>query len=241
MSTADPERLPWLDPPRRASRAQPPANAGRRAQWPLFVVLALFLLAGVGMMSYLAGRGSMPAPVAATPEILPDERSATVTLPAAEMPPLPPPPPVEAQAPPPPPVREVVAERAAPGAKRTPARATAAPRTARVVKLRPSRRVLAARRALVQPQRVVHASKVVQLGAYRNRRYADAAYRRLVRVYPYLATLPKIVSATRPPRGYARSYRLQLKTHSPDHARILCQNLLSIGRGCVVLPVTARK
>jgi len=201
----------------------------------LFVVLALFLLAGIGLMSYLAGRGSVP--VAGTPEILPDARHATVTLPAAEMAPLPPPPPVEAQ-PPPPPVREAVAERAAPVSKRTPIRATAERRPPRAVKFRPSRRVLAARRALVQPQRVVHASKVVQLGAYRNRRYADAAYRRLVRVYPYLATLPRMVSATRPPRGYARSYRLQLKTHSPDHARILCQHLLSIGRGCVVLPVT---
>jgi len=240
MSTANPERLPWLDPPRPTKRAAPPVTAGRRSQWPLFAVLALFLLAGIGLMSYLAGRGSVPAPVAVTRESLPDARRATVTLPAAEVPPLPPPPPVEAQPLPPPPVPEVVAERANPVAKPT-VRATAERRSPRAAKLRPSRRVLAARRALVQPQRVVHASKVVQLGVYSKRRQADAAYRRLVRVYPYLATQSKTISATRPLRGYARSHRLQLTTHSPDHARILCQHLLSIGRGCVVLPVTAVK
>jgi|GEM_PF-3834357 len=241
MGTADSERLPWLDPPRPASSPAPAARAARNGRTPLLAVLALFLIAGVAVISYLAGRGSVGAPVAATPEYLPDPRQPTVALPAAVEPPPPPPaPPVEAQVPPPP-MREPVVQRPLRVSERTPARVTVERRAAPAAKPRPSRRALAARRALLQPRRVVHASRVVQLGAYRKRGHADAAYRRLVRVYPYLATLPKVISATRPPPGYARSYRLQLKTHSPDHARVLCQNLLSIGRGCAVLPVSAAK
>ena len=238
MVTADPERLPWLDPPGPSSR---PSAMTRSARMPLLAMLALFLIAGVAVISYLAGHQSVEDPVAATSGQLPDARQATVTLPAAVQPPPPPlPPPIEVQMPPPS-GREIVAEQVVPIPEPAPVRATAKRRPARATKPKLSPRVLAAREALVQPQRVVHASKVVELGTYRNRRLAAAAYRRLVRVYPYLATLPKAVSATRPPSGSARNYRLQMKTYSPDHARVLCQNLLSIGRGCVVLPETAAK
>ena len=239
MVTADAERLPWLDPPRAHLRPVPVEGAARRSRMPLLAVLALFLMAGVAVIAYLAGHGSVEAPTAATPGLAPDPRQATIALPAA-VPPPPPPPQVEVEAAPPP-VREIVAEPVAEVEERAPVRATAERRTPRAARPRLPRRALEARRALVEPQRVVHASKVVQLGAYRKRRHAEAAYRRLERVYPYLATLPKTVSATRPPSGYARAYVLRLKAHSPDHARILCQNLLSIGRGCVVLPELAVK
>jgi hypothetical protein len=110
----------------------------------------------------------------------------------------------------------------------------------RVAEFRPPRRVRAARRAIarrmrVQPQRIVYASRVVQLGEYPNRRQARAAHARLVRVYPYLKTLPKTIKATGFQTASGRAYHLRVTTYSPEHARLLCQNLLSIGRGCAVL------
>jgi hypothetical protein len=77
--------------------------------------------------------------------------------------------------------------------------------------------------------------RVIQLGVYYHPRHADAAWRRVVLAYPYLGKLPKAVV---PARGLANQpvyYRLQLGTRSRRDARILCRNLLSIGRGCRVV------
>ncbi|HXH00405.1 MAG TPA: hypothetical protein VNI79_08340 [Sphingomicrobium sp.] len=204
--------------------------------------MALFLIAGVGVISYLAGRGSGQGPVFQSEREAPPVAPQTpATLPAA-VPPLSSLPPLKAEVPPPlTRMRQAEARRAAMVAKTEVVEQSAMPatrerRAPRAPEFQPSRRVLAARRALVQPQRVLHASRVVQLGEYPDRRQANAAHQRLVRVYPYLKTLPKSVEMSQPPSGNARAYRLQVKAHSPDHARILCQNLLSIGRGCAVLP-----
>lgn len=207
-------------------------------------VLALLLIVGVGVISYLAGRASSQQPIKSARETLPDAPQTSVTLPATLPPPASPPPP--AIEPPPPVARmlEAQSRSAAVAASQRIEKPAVKPATSkrappRAPEFRPPRRVVAARRALAQPQRVLHASRVVQLGEYPNRRQAEMAHARLVRVYPYLKSLPKTVKSSRAPIGNARAYHLRLKAYSPDHARILCQNLLSIGRGCAVLPEPA--
>ena len=60
---SDEERLPWLHAPRRPKSA-PRRITGkakpRRAETPIFVLLSLFMLAGIGVIAFLAGRGSVP-------------------------------------------------------------------------------------------------------------------------------------------------------------------------------------
>lgn len=210
----------------------------------LAALLALFLIAGVGVISYLAGRASEQEPAGSERATLREARQVPAPLPITLPPPASPPPP---EVEPPPPVARMLEARsrnAAGVAKRRVEKQAVIPAIRerpppRVADFRPPRRVRAARRALAQPQRVLHASSVVQLGEYPNRRQAEAAHARLVRVYPYLKTLPRSVKSVPAPSGNARAYHLRLKAYSPDHARILCQNLLSIGRGCAVLPEPA--
>lgn len=239
------ERLPWLVAPRPAkpgaSARKSPPKAAKRARGPIFVLLALFLMTGVGMIAYLAGRGSVPLSPASDPVLTAPSttRQATVTLP-------PPPPPL-----PPESVKSEVrmAENSAPSAKIKPsaqASTSGATRTTgekarsrpvRQAKAAPSQRAIRARRAIRQMPPLVRASPVVQLGIYRTRGQANAAFRRLTKVYPYLKRLPRDVR----PITYSdntRLYRLRLREYSPEYARILCGNLRSIGRGCTVLPVS---
>lgn len=230
------QRLPWLggvdneDGPRGVS-----------AKKMLAALLALFLIAGFGVISYLAGRGSRQEPIRLGRETLPEARPAPAMLPAT-LPQSGSPPPSEVEAPPPvarmleaqPRSATVFAKQGVEEQSMIPA--TRERRSPRAPEFHPSRRVLVARRALVQPQRVLYASRVVQLGEYPNRRQAKAAHARLVRVYPYLKTLPKKIKSVRPPSGSARAYHLRSRAYSPDHARVLCQNLVAIGRGCAVLP-----
>lgn len=218
------------------------APSGALAKNMLASLLALLLLVGgVGVISYRAGRASWQRPTGSAAEALHKaEQSSTTPLTNLPQPALPLPSDVE----PPPPVARILqaqARLAADIAEKETKRQSVIPETPeshspRTREFRPPRRVLEARRALVQPKRVLYASRVVQLGEYPNRRQAEAAHARLVRVYPYLKTLPKTVKSWRPPAGGARAYHLRLEAFSPDHARVLCQNLLAIGRGCAVLP-----
>lgn len=210
--------------------------------WALF---ALLLITAVSVISYIAGRTSRDEPERSREYTLSDEPEAPPMQPAT-LPDYasPPPPEIEAA----PPVARLLeyqsktataapqqgpekqSVKLAPGARQSPP----------VPQFRPARRVFAARRAIarrvpMQRQRMAHASKVVQLGEYPNRGQATAAYARLARAYPYLKTLPRTIKSSRP-RTARSAYQLRVTAYSPEHARVLCQNLLSIGRGCAVLP-----
>ena len=219
----------------------------RRRVWAKKMVaalLALFLVAGVGVTSYLAERASWQEPNRLGRETLPDARQAPATPPVTLPQPASPSPSELAV---PPPVARMLKDRSRSAAvvaeqpveQQSVISAIKERRLAPAREFRLSRRVLIARRALVQPQRVLYASRVVQLGEYPNRRLAKAAHARLVRVYPYLKTLPKTITSLRPRSGRSRAFQLRLRVGSPDHARVLCQNLLAIGRGCAVLPERA--
>lgn len=246
----DDERLPWLDSPRAPAvvRAANAAPAPRRSATPLLVLLSLFILAGVGVMAFLAGRGSvpleeskpapgpvvrdLPAPAAVAPAPVAVESAPQV---------------VEARPAPAPAPRTERKRRAAP--RKLPDRplptealdatleaqgegAAAAPTPAPVAIVPVPPPV----RYYPPPPPLVRASSTVQVGTYRTRAQAEAAHRRLAKNYPYMRRVGKIV---RPfvPRGSRRSfYRLQYQAGSPEYARVLCRNLKAIGRGCAVLP-----
>lgn len=242
------ERLPWLDTPRRPAPGAPRRKLPRT---PIYVLLSLFLLASVGVMSFLVGRGSVPVAPTATPAPEPSPQRATVALPPAP-PPVPPPSlaPAEtairiAEAPSATPVPKRAAKRSVSRAKKS-ARAAARARAARSARSArraraSSSRLEAVRAAQTPPAArraapLVPAGRVVQIGTYRSRWQADAAHRRLARAYPYIRTIPKMVRPARPFRTTRTFYRLQYQAYSPEYARVLCTNLRSIGRGCVVLP-----
>jgi hypothetical protein len=233
--------LPWLE-------AANDENGTRRdlAAKMLWTLFALLLISSVAVVSYVAGRGSRQEPLEPGGETVPVARQEPTTLPAT-VPQIASPPPDLAAAPP---VARLLDSEAntmtaTAVADRQDTKQPVIPaikerQSRRVAEFRPPRRVRAARRAIarrmrVQPQRIVYASRVVQLGEYPNRRQARAAHARLVRVYPYLKTLPKTIKATGFQTASGRAYHLRVTTYSPEHARLLCQNLLSIGRGCAVL------
>ena len=248
----DEERLPWLHAPRRP-KSSPRRITGkskpRRAETPIFILLSLFMLAGIGVIAFLAGRGSVPTrPTAVKPEpALP--RQATVDLPPSIGPAAAP-----ALSAPSPALAAPERNRAAPASSQEPAKARSVPAPSKTVsritprarnaaaKIASDARRRAATRTRYAPPYVYIAQpspakpgRVIQLGVYYDPRHADAAWRRVVLAYPYLGKLPKAVV---PARGMANQpvyYRLQLGTRSRRDARILCRNLLSIGRGCRVV------
>ncbi len=237
-------RLPWPEAVDDENGAQ--SDLVGKMLWALF---ALLLITGVAVFSYLAGRTSRQEPIELGSETLPLEQETPTTLPGTvQQPALSLPSEIEAA----PPVARMLAEQS--GTTTTFAEqrvgeqsmspAIEGRQTAPAPQFRAPRRVLVARRAIargapVQPRRVLYASRVVELGNYRNRRLAQAAHARLVRVYPYVKTLPKTIMSLEAPTGKARAFHLRMTTGSPEHARILCRNLLSIGRGCAVLPEPA--
>jgi hypothetical protein len=239
------QRLPWPE----AAGDEDSAYSDLAAKM-LRALFALLLITSVAVVSYLAGRASLQEPLRLGGESRPVARQAPDTLPAI-MPQFASPPPSTPEAPPP--VTRMLEGNAKARTETAVAdQVTKQPvipairerQSQRVPEFRPPRRVRAARRAIarrlpVQPQPVVYASRVVQLGEYPNSRQARSAHVRLVRVYPYLKTLPKTIKPTGPLPARDRAYHLRVTTYSPEHARVLCQNLLSIGRGCAVLPERA--
>lgn len=77
--------------------------------------------------------------------------------------------------------------------------------------------------------------EVIELGAFISRRTADAAYRRVVRRYPYLGTRPKTVTAFPRSADWPKTYRLRLGTGSARNAKMLCRYVRSIGQRCAVV------
>jgi hypothetical protein len=249
MADAGPadERLPWLDTPRPARKGP---RAARPSRTPLLLLLALIAAATVAVMAFLAGRGSGPFATDQPADRAPP--AVVVPLPAPQLVPAPAPvpePPVAIPAPvaampAPAPAAEAAPERASAG-RATPARPKAkrkasARRTAeqsrgvRIHRNRPHARATPQRYrwpvASAQPS-----GRVVQLGAYYSGRQTMAAWRRLRRAYPYLATLPRKVTVVRPGPGHPRYYRLRIGAKSDGHARAICDNLHRIGRGCIIV------
>ena len=246
------DRLPWLESPRAAK----PVSAARRARTPLLLLLGLFCFSAIAVMAYLAGRGLTMQPTNALEEqvrapprvaLAPPPTPTPAPQPAA---PLPPP----ALAPTPAPTITPAPPRAAP--------VRASPVKPRATRPKPARKAQASstirRRAAVRPTHgvTVHrnrrptaprryrwpasfasapSGRVVQLGAYPSGHQTKAAWLRLRRAYPHLATMPRkvVVSAPRPSRP--RYYRLRIGTRSPGEARALCDRLHRIGRGCIVV------
>jgi len=235
---SDSERLPWLDSPRAAKPARAPRRKLPRA--PIFALLALFLIATVGVMAYLVGRGSVPVERVDAPATPPSPPAATA------IPPQPEPMPTVAE-----PAPERAVEKARPTPARRPsrpsravARAETSPPPDAPSALDATRQAQeagtspppVARTFVPPPAPLVRASPLVQVGTYTSRRRADAAHRRLARDYPYIKSLPRIVRPIRPAGSRRTFYRLQYQARSPDYARILCQNVRAIRRGCMVLP-----
>ena len=240
-STHGNQRLPWLSGANDEN--EPHSELAAKMLWALF---ALLLLTSVALVSYLAGRASVREPLRLVGATVPAARQAP-----AAMPPLTSPPPELQAAPPVARMLEAEARTETAtlvGEQRVKQQSvipkTRKPQSRRAPEFRPSRRVRVARRAIarrlrVQPQRIVYASRIAQLGVYLDRRQATAAHSRLVRVYPYLKTLPKTIKSLGAQTMSGRAYHLRVQAYSPEHARVLCQNLLSIGRGCRVLPEPA--
>ena len=248
-------RLPWLESPRPTPKAPP---AARRARTPLLALLGLFFFSAIAGMAYLTGRSTAPAATSAPEESL---RAASPVAPVrapapTPLPPTPIAPPVPVvTAPAPPvaaPVRAVPAKPRAtrPTTKRKASvRRSSARQSTRQSTRRPERAVLVHRntslpRAAAVPQRRTvwparpfagPRGRVIQLGAYRTQAQADAAWWRVARAYPYLSTLPRVVTAIGPSRGRARYYRVRLAAGSGREARALCSNLHRIGRGCRIV------
>ena len=240
------------------------ARARRLAAGPILALLALFMTVGLALVAYLAGRETVstaeapPSPAPAPPQ---SSQVARVTLPEAGPAAAPAPtraapiaPPATANAPAPntrptvrrDPPRRVIALRVAPKpalkVERKVAVARPPPTPARTV--RTAVRVPRARppspgkgRHYVAPLSPVpiRDGELIQLGVFRSGYLANASYRRLVAVYPYLRTLKKQVATAHPPLGYPRLYRLQLTAHSRRDAFLLCRNLIAIGRGCIIV------
>ena len=241
------DRLPWLVPPRPAK----PVSAARRARTPLLLLLGLFCFTAIAIMAYLAGRGLTEAAPVATPKVA--AAPAPTPVPAPQPPaPVPPPPvaltpaPVVAPAPP-----VAVSERAAPAKPRA-----TRPKVSRKAETRASeRRRVAARpahgvtvhrnrgSARAAPRRyrwpktfaARPSGRVIQLGAYPSGHQTMAAWQRLRRAYPHLASMPRKVIVSRARPGRPRYYRLRVGTRSASEARALCDTLHRIGRGCIVV------
>jgi hypothetical protein len=75
---------------------------------------------------------------------------------------------------------------------------------------------------------------VVQLGAYVSTPMLASSWARLVGAYPYLGTLPRMVTGTAV-AGRPYYYRLRVAAGSRRQALALCDHLHRIGRGCMVI------
>jgi cell division protein FtsN len=251
------ERLPWLtDEPAKATPAAPAAArrspAGRKApsMWPWYLLLAL-LVAAVAGGAWWLGTRQKEAP----PPQLPAEEP--VAIPVAEAPgpgePLPPPAPAPAEQAAPTPSAPPATS--APPRPRPERRRDSSPAPEREREQAPRRAgrsvfpadepVTAAPPPLTGPAPVIvyhpqkNRGRVVQLGAFPTREQAEAAWRRLTRRYPYLATKPKMVNTVdvRALGGGRRTrmYRLQLGTSSQAQSAVICQQLERAGQSCVVV------
>ncbi len=79
------------------------------------------------------------------------------------------------------------------------------------------------------------AGQVVQLGAFRTKGRAVAAYQRRLARYPMLGSMPRVVvPIITKPRGQVL-YVLRLGTSSRQQSGIVCRNLKVSGDHCIVI------
>lgn len=239
-SRASDERLPWLETAPAAPTAKPAAT---RSRTPLLLLLALLVGAAIAVMAFLAGRVTAPAergqkaPERVTVR-LPDARPAPAVPATAPLVP-----PVVA---PTPPVSAQRAERASTPVRRPAARRPSrsdrrgmVPPIERAFPLAPVATAASAPPVARPPaarRRPAAAARggLVQLGAYETMPLLDASWARLVAAYPYLGTMPRMITGTRLP-GRPYYYRLRVAAGSRREARALCDHLHRIGRGCMVV------
>jgi type IV secretory pathway VirB10-like protein len=253
------ERLPWLtDEP--AVAADRPAGSDRpskgtgRLMWPWYLLL-LLLVSGVALGAWWLGTRQREAP----PPQLPVEEPIAIPVPATAPPVVAEPAPSEvpgeeAQAVPDAPQRTAaLAAPALPRPRPAPVRVPSVPDEAPQRSETPAsgRSVFPADEPAAAPPPITgpvplvihhpqkYRGRVVQLGAFPTRAQADAAWRRAIRRYPYLATKPKMVNtvdvrALGGGRG-TRMYRLQLGTSSQAQSAVICQQLERAGQSCVVV------
>lgn len=240
------ERLPWLAEQPLGAPVEPARTRRSGVMWPWYLLL-LLLIAGVGAGAWWLSTGKdAPAPVLPTEESLPipvtrQEAAATDQPVADEM-------------------SNTLAATEAPPPQAGPARAATSRATART-QPQPSPRVREAARstrrifppddpadaspAATAPSPVVvyhpqpNRGRVVQLGAFATRAQAESSWRRITRIYPYLATKPKMIN-TVDVRGLGggrptRMYRLQFGTSSQAQSVVICQQLERAGHSCVVV------
>ena len=240
VALSDSDRLPWLDSPRPAK-----PTATRRARTPLLAMLGLFFASVIAVMAYLAGRGTAPVAQHAPPERL-AERAPPMPAPApAPLPPAPPTP-VETK---PAPVPEITVRTAAAPPAAAPAKvrpkASVRPSPPPLPAAPPPPRSAGAATVASAPPRArpvwpakpfaLSRGRIIQLGSYTTQPQADAAWWGVARAYPYLSTLPRVMTAFDPSPGRPRTYQVRLAASSRREARALCQYLHRIRRGCIVV------
>ena len=247
------DRLPWLDAPRPAR----PARAARRARTPLLVLLGLFLASAIAVMAFLAGRSTAPdealsapplAPVSIAPVTAPPSAPTQISTPPAPGPALTPPTSAAAaprRAAPSRPRATRPTARPVAGVRRPSATLAPQPPVAAVVQPAPAPALARpASTAYAVPQRRTTwparpfsgpRGRVVQLGAHLTQQKADAAWWRLARVYPYVTTLPRVLTWSGPSPGRPRYYRVRIAAGSNREARALCRNLVRLNRACAVV------
>jgi hypothetical protein len=203
-------------------------------RWPAILLGGLLLCALLAGVGFWIGRRTAPTPP-------PVPRGPTVTIPVATVEPIPmpqvlvpakpeaDPTPTAGQSDPPAPAAKQVTRGAPHQATRPPP--VKSTRAVRPVRAAPRPRIVAA----TPPPSAGGAGQVIDLGRYLSPRRADAAWRATIARYPYLAGLPKVVAPTAKVPGRPRLYRLQIGARSPNEARILCRNLITIGRPCTVM------
>jgi hypothetical protein len=254
-ATSADDRLPWLETPRAARKDR--ARAAARRAGPLLLLLGLLLAGTVAVMAFLAGRGSGPfapqpratdaPPAAVAPQPIPSApQPAPVPAPVPEAPAAPAAPIITAPAP----------AAAAPTATKprakdkretSPRGPAVSPPVVRVDAIappaptQPPASTLPPAPALPPPYQwpvpsaAGPSGRVIQLGYYYTGRETMAAWRRLRRSYPYLATMPRKVTVVSPGPGRPRFYQLRIGAPSAAHARAICDYLHRIGRGCIVV------
>ncbi|MEO5641273.1 MAG: hypothetical protein ABIQ98_05850 [Sphingomicrobium sp.] len=238
----DDGRLPWLDQKPAASPAagtasgKPAARAsGSGLIWPVALMVAALIAVG----AYVLGRGSQ-RPVASpvtTPSPLPPARPAPMPVAASPLP---------AQTAPALARADAEEPRRAPVRQQRSVRAEATGLHLRSEQVRAIKRIAEAGRVAVHrgsapprtaySPRIAASGRVVQLGAYRTVREAEAAAQ-LFR-YKYrglLATLPKAVLPFRPKGTRRMFYRVQFVVPSQAYAEVTCQRLRAAAKTCIVV------
>ena len=82
--------------------------------------------------------------------------------------------------------------------------------------------------------------RLVQIGAFGSRYQAKRGWWAMIRAYPALNRLPKVVNDTRNSKG-RRFYRLQIGTTSQAHSEVLCQKMERIHFSCAVVGLPGEK